>query len=276
MFRINENTININGLKKSYKLMVITDTHFTLFGKDETPARATYAAPRVPHFADHVTGRPPYTCVEEYIDFANNNGFDAVLFAGDIIDFPSKENIDMMRNLLAKLKVPYLYVPGNHDWSYFDNYHTADSIKNELPLFNEFCNGDTSFQKLKIGELTFCGLDNTTDRFREGIYEKVENTLKTEENVIFIQHVPFSSPELVDDTIRVWKRNITLGGEGICNDDSADKMRDLICSYGSSKAVIAGHLHDVVRRDLLCGKVPQLIAEISCYGVATVVYVQGE
>ena len=163
-----------------------------------------------------------------------------------------------------------MYVPGNHDWSYFNNYHTEDSIKNELPLLNEFCRGNTAFQKIKIDELTFVGLDNGMDFYDSSLLGKVEDVLRTEDNVIFLQHVPLSCPELAPDTVRVWRRDICLGGGGIVIGDTADKMRDLICSYPSSKAILAGHLHDVVRCDFLNGKVPQYVSEISCYGKVTV------
>ena len=86
-----------------------------------------------------------------------------VLLTGDIIDFPSPENLAVLDDALAALKVPYVYTPGNHDWSYFDNYQTEDAVRCCRPLLRRFCGGDEDFHVRKVGELTFAALDNSMD-----------------------------------------------------------------------------------------------------------------
>lgn len=262
MFNIENRQLDI-GLSREYRLLQITDTHFTLFGENETKVRAEYATPRIGLFSQFGAVKYSHEWCMEYVKYANENNIDCVLFTGDIIDFPSPENIAMLREVTNALRVPYIFVTGNHDWSYFDNWHTADSRANELPLLNEFSGGNTSFHKIKVGELTVCALDNSDDVFNEDEFAPLEETLRSEENVLIIQHVPFSCPEMVADTVRVWGRNLGLGAEGTVRNGSADRMRKMICSYPSSKAVITGHLHEVVRCDLLEGKVPQFITHIS-------------
>ena len=38
------------------------------------------------------------------------------LLGGDVIDFPSQGNLSFLEKNLEMLEMPYLYVPGNHDW----------------------------------------------------------------------------------------------------------------------------------------------------------------
>ncbi len=59
---------------------------------------------------------------------------DAVLLGGDTIDFPSKANINYLQECLSDLSVPYMYVNGNHDWTYPWEYMTDYGKSEYLPL----------------------------------------------------------------------------------------------------------------------------------------------
>lgn len=264
--------IQIRGLKKRYTFLHITDTHVVCFGKDESITRIEYAKPRKALFSKN--GITPDVRLRAYIDYANSVGVSGVLLTGDIIDFPSPENLDVLKESLAALRVPYIYVAGNHDWSYFDNYQTRDSVLRERPLLRPFCGGDEDFHAMRIGELTFAALDNTMDVYRPGTADRLKEVLDTVENVIILQHAPLYCDTLHADTVKGWKKDITLGGLGIAPDDSAEKIRKLLTSSPSAKAILCGHLH-FSHEDLIDGVLPQYVTPLSSYGDVTLFEISG-
>lgn len=271
--RIQQKRIRIGGLRQQYRFLHVTDLHMTCFGEDETAERADYARPRAAFFSRPQI--PAEKCLAAYVDYANRERLSGVLFTGDILDFPSKENLAQLEQALASLRVPYVFAMGNHDWSYFNDYHTEASVKNELPLFKPFTHGDPSFHTVKIGEITFAAVDNSADCYAPDAEARLSEVLAAEKNVILLQHVPLYAETLHDDTVRDWKRDITLGGrEGICLDETADAIRKTVLRYPSLKAIITGHLH-FTHEDLIDGAVMQYVTGISCYGEAALFEITG-
>lgn len=266
--------IKIEGLEENYRFLHITDMHLACFGTEEEEERAAYARPRAAFFSRPEI--PAEKCLDLFIDYANREKFSGVLFTGDILDFPSKENIAWLRNALASLEVPYVFTVGNHDWSYFNNYHTEDSVKNELPLFAPFTHGDPAFHTVTVGELTFAAVDNSLECYSADTAERLAAVLSEKKNVILLQHIPLYAETLHEDTVRVWSRDICLGGkEGLRPDDTADRVREIVCRYPSLKAIIAGHLH-FFHEDIIDGTVTQYLSQLSCYGEASLFEITGK
>ena len=245
--KIEHNEIRIEGLKNKYTFLHITDTHVVLFGEGETPERAEYEAPRAKAFTRN--GIRPEDNLLQCIEYANAHQLSGVLMTGDIVDCPSPENIAFLESALAKLQVPYVYMLGNHDWNYFNDYMTEYSIAHNRPLFRPFCGGDEDFHVKQIGELTFVALDNSMDDYYPGTVERLKAVLNTAENVIILQHVPLNSPAASAWSIKDWKRDITLGKDGIDYEEeggTTEEIRQLMIASPSVKAIICGHLHHSV------------------------------
>lgn len=264
--------VKLKGLKQSYRFLHITDTHVVRFGEGETEARAEYARPRLVHFSEG--GIAPDERLQSYIKYANEERVSAVLLTGDIIDFPSPENLEILRDALEALEMPYLYVAGNHDWSYFDDYRTEGAILRDRPRLRPFCGGSEDFHTLRIGELTFVALDNSMERYWAGSAERLKEVLEREEHVVVLQHIPLYCDTLHEDTVKKWSQDINLGGEGIVLDGSAEEIRRLLVESPAAEAIICGHLH-FGHEDLLDGALPQYVTNLSSYGEVTVFEISG-
>lgn len=264
--------IKMEGLKESYRFLHITDTHLVCFGQGETRERAEYVRPRQRAFSKD--GILSQEWMQRLLEYANEQQVSAVLFTGDIIDFPSPENLLALKNALETLTVPYIYVPGNHDWSYFDNYHTEDSVLQERPLLRPFCQGSEDFHTLSVGEVTFVALDNSMDRYRPGTESRLKEALEDKDCVIALQHVPFYCDTLHEDTVRVWKLDVNLGGKGIVRDESADRICRLLVDSPAVRAVFCGHLH-FDHEDLVEGVLPQYVTTLGCGGDAVLFEISG-
>ena len=278
---IREFTLHIPGLKSRYRFLHITDSHLLLYDeKTQTPERNDYYAPRVEMFMHR--GRTTTEYFEALWAYAlahqeegDPQKLDGVLLTGDIIDFPSPENLAFLRSQLAKLSIPYVYVMGNHDWSYFDDYHTPYSMVAERPLLNEFSAGNVHVHKVKIGELTFVAVDDTLDMYEEGVEQALSEALKGEAHVLLMQHIPLYIPSLHEDTVKKWKSDLNLGGGDVDRSDNWRNVKNTILAENSPvRALITGHLH-FWHEDSLEGKIPQFVTALAACGNASIFTIEG-
>lgn len=116
-------TIEISGLSKEYKFLYITDAHLILLDGTENENVKEYAMERMAGFA-HDNAFPIEEQFEMWLSEAEKEQVDTVLLGGDTIDFPSDANINYLDEHLSALKIPYMYTPGNHDWTYPWEYMT--------------------------------------------------------------------------------------------------------------------------------------------------------
>lgn len=273
MLNIDREEIIIPGLSRTYRFLHISDAHITLYDETETPARAEYAAPRVKMFAaDGIGAEKRFDAFCEYIK-EHQKELDGVLFTGDIIDFPSKPNIEFMRQRLKEIPVPYVFCLGNHDWSYFDDDHTPHAKVVNRPLFAEWTNGNTFIHKKRIGELTFIAVDNTDGVYEPGVPEALGEMLENEKNVLLLQHDPLYADTLHEDTKTYWH-----GGDGSVAQAKLEPniiVRKMITAENSPvRALITGHKH-FHHKDMLENGLPQFIVANANNGGATIYEIKG-
>ena len=262
--KIHKKELKIEGLRENYRYLQITDTHA---GRESLTRHGISAADRL----------------AEYMEYANEEGLTGVLLTGDIIDNPSEKNRKLLRSLLDTLTMPYLYIPGNHDWAFSDNYHTDSSIKEQWPLLAPFCGGEEIFQKKRIGEITWIGIDNSIDMYWQGTAEHLKKALReaADEKVILLQHIPFLCGTLAEASMHRWGKVLTLGGNlperGSCQETAPDKIEDIrgiICGADNIKALICGHLH-LDHMDMLTERLPQYVSTEGCFGEAALFEIHG-
>ena len=264
--KISHKKVQIEGLKNTYTFLHITDLHLVCISEDETMARIEHAKARKESF--RVNGITSDMWLEKLMKYANDRKVDAVLLTGDILDFPSPEAIMTLKQALETLEMPYVYIIGNHDWSYLDDYHTEASIKRDRPLLRTLSAGNEEFHTVKVGEVTFVAVDNSTDAYSREMISWLEETLAREENVILLQHIPLYCDTLHEDSAAFWGEDLTLGKGAVAPDDSADLVKDILLGEPAVKAVICGHLH-FEHKDLVGGILPQYITALSAHGNAT-------
>lgn len=257
---------SVPGLKKAHRILHVTDLHISFSDETSCEERVKHAAWRTEYFSiDGIVAMQRFEAIRQYI-IDHQHELDGVIFTGDIIDAPYDTNIAFLEKWFAELPVPYVYAMGNHDWTYMDDYQTPHAMIAERPKFHKLCGGNAFVQKKKIGELTFIALDDTQSCYEDGVAETLADALQGESNVFLMQHVPLYSPTLHKDTVDVWKKDLTVGGEGVCKNDNWKKIMELITAENSPvQGMIAGHLH-FWHEDLLGEKVTQYITAYSTRG----------
>ncbi|MBO5071112.1 MAG: metallophosphoesterase [Roseburia sp.] len=276
MLSIDTEELTIPGIKKKYQFLHISDLHVIVPDEDESVARIEYELPRISNCfsRDAINPLERMQAFCSYIN-ANKKELDGVFFTGDIIDCPFMASIQYIKETLESLPIPYMYVLGNHDWQHFDNVGTDDSVKNNHPLFDVFCNGNAYFQKKQIGELTLIGVDNTRDCYFDTVADALEAEISGNEHVILLQHVPFYSPTLVDDCKLFWSGHaFYIGNDGDARNNNIRILNRITAEDSSVRALITGHLH-FHHKDMLKNKIPQYITKESSCGGATLYKIHG-
>jgi predicted MPP superfamily phosphohydrolase len=242
--------ITVSGLKKSYRILHLTDVHIIHSSEadDDTiinygvhsgkPLISRFGKRRVPIFTkDGIEAKAMFS---ELCDFlkANPDFVDAVILTGDVLDFYTDAAVDFVCENLKKLPMPYMFTMGNHD-----SIFSTHSDKEVKEIFDSLCGGDTEIQKLKLGELTFIGADNNHYSYNSSTVDKIKEATMGEENVIICQHVPLHSDSLAKAYEAVGHPNLAIGN----NPEKADNYKaimEIVCAESSPvKAFLCGDSH---------------------------------
>ncbi|MBE6700577.1 MAG: hypothetical protein E7582_01625 [Ruminococcaceae bacterium] len=247
-----EKTIKREGIEKNLRLLHVTDAHLVLWderddkkiiqgGAHKGKRVSDWAAARYERFTiDSVPSCEKFATLCDWIR-DNAKDFDAVFFTGDILDFYTDKAVEFLEEQLAKLPIPYIYTPGNHDFIF-----SCTPVEVVRQRFEKICGGSTYLQKLKVGDVAIIGLDDTRNFYEEQTLVYLKEALKGEKHVILTQHVPLSTKELHEEYINGRHgRDLSLGGEGICLNDSWKTVLDLINAPDSPVfAMICGDKHN--------------------------------
>ena len=237
MLTLLETTVSL-GLAKPLTVCQITDLHLIYADERDSTYQRDHAESRKQYFAN------AHNIAEEIRVYLLENKPDLLIMTGDILDFPTESNLDALRTFLSTLPCPYLYIPGNHDWTFPQDYQSDAQYKNNLSRFGEWTGGTTDFQMLEMGGIAFIGVDDSRfDRVTEKQTEKLEAALTSCRMrgipAVVCVHVPICSEALAPRATSVWKAPVMLGQ---ANTDSATKrFCELTAAFAS--AVIAGHVH---------------------------------
>ena len=217
----------------------------------------------------------------EWMQYANEMGVDAVLLGGDIIDTPSRANLQWLEEKLSQLKMPYLYVPGNHDWNYPWEYMTEVGRETYLPLLEPFMQGNTAVQSLDFGEFAVLGIDDSSGQVDREVLSEYEQLLAQGRPVIVAAHVPFSTQSVLGRAKEAWDSPVVSGAGaygGIYPDEYSEEfIKKITVADSPVELILAGHVH-FYDRDFVWGEkeVLQLVGGAGYQGTAIWINITGE
>ena len=244
--KITEETVYIEGLEGEYSFLFLTDIHAVIQDEKAPEQEQQYAEQRYGMFVNE-EGISSAEQFPAWIAYANEMDVDAVLLGGDIIDSPSDANVEWLQKQLAELEMPYLYVPGNHDWTYPWEYMTDYGKENYLAELAPVMQGNTAIQSMEIGELLFVGIDNSPGQVNPDAISGYEEFLTQNKAVIIVNHVPYFTETLLPKAVEAWEGSTVIGNEedgGIGPNETSQRFLELTIAEGSPvKLVLAGHVH---------------------------------
>ncbi len=276
---ITEETVRLKGIEGEYTLLFLTDTHAIVQSQGASEQEAANEEARYPTFFNE-EGVPSAEQFPEWVRYANENGVDAVLLGGDIIDTPSEANLRWLEEQLGQLDMPYLYVNGNHDWTYPWEYMTEAGKEAYLPLLEPFMQDNTVIHSLDFGEFTVVGIDDSPGQVEVGVFPAYEEILAEGRPVIVLAHVPFMTQSVLGKAREAWSSPVVIGagnyGGIYPNEDSERFVSRTTAASSPVELVLAGHVH-FYDRDVIEGEkqVLQLVGGAGFRGEAILIHITG-
>lgn len=268
-------TVPVKGLKREFRILHFTDLHACALDEAEKaamePVRRDYIPPRQGLFGG---GRlyPSEAALPALMGYGEEISADLVLMTGDIIDFPSEANLTLLKTCVDACKVPVLYITGNHDWSYADDYHTENAAATYLTRVDAISGAADHAAVYEDDNVLVCAVDSSPDRIRKETLEAYLTAARRAKAygkaLILALHVPVHAETLVEDTVRVWRQELTIGeGAFGANDPATMTFYNAVAveSDLAPDVVIAGHVH-FDHEDLFPNGTPQYITDIACDG----------
>ena len=208
---IAEEKIYIPDISGEYTFLYVTDTHMIVPDVEDSEEVTEHFASRFEEFKN-AEGVPSAEQFGAWIAYANAQEADAFLLGGDAIDYPSESNLKHLKENLDKLKMPYLYTVGNHDWTYPWDYMTEQGKANYLPLLAPYMQENTAIHALELEELILVSVDNSTNQIAPEAMEEYKRILQKGKPVIVMLHVPLLTQSVLTKAKEVWSSPVVLGG----------------------------------------------------------------
>ena len=273
-------TVPLKGLSKDFKILHFTDLHACALDDVEKASMPDYRRDYIPPRVWLFGGGRPYpseAALPALLRYGEELAADLVLMTGDILDFPSEANLSLLEACIRDCSVPVLYVTGNHDWSFADDYHTAAARARYLTRVESISRSRDGLCYFENDSLLICAIDDSCDSVRPETLEAYRTAAarakESGKALILAMHVPLHAETLVEDTVRVWRQELTVGEGAFGSDDPATMAFFNAVAKDTAlapDAVIAGHLH-FDHEDQLENGVPQYVTDIACDGHCRVI-----
>ena len=272
--------VKIKGLNHDYTFFHITDLHMcelTSHETDEMPVERRANIQERRNFFTHAW-EGAAALWKDYMTRAQAEGTDLLLLTGDIIDFPSDANVKALKNGIKNSGIPTLYVVGNHDWSFADDYHTPHAAEVHHPKFAEICYGDSNISWVEYEDLIVCAVDDSRDRVLKETVDQFFSLYERGKPIILMMHVPLYVESMEEDCFASWHNLLMMGGKAFNEDDPQVKRfyEAVALDPGTPvKLVVTGHLH-FHHEDILPNGVPQIVTDKGYTGGCRVIRVRGD
>ncbi len=261
--------IVLPGAQREYTLYFLTDLHMTLPDPSASSEENEYITKRLTEFT-----APDGTTPEEtwgfWLSYVEEQQADGLLLGGDIIDCPSGANLDLLKNTLGTFSVPYIYTPGNHDWTYPWEYMTEKGRTDYLEKLSPYMDDNPDFHVLEYDDFVIAAVNNSSNQIPESVLEPYRALLAQSKPVLLLLHVPLFTQSVLEKAKEAWSSPVVLGAGnygGIYPNSSSEEFLQLTFAEDSPVfAVAAGHVHFTDFSETEGGKaIPQITADAGCH-----------
>ncbi len=277
---VREEYLVIEGLEKEYELLFITDTHVIISSPEDSEQILANAAERMPLFYDGA-GVSAAEQFPHWMEYANEREVDAVLFGGDIIDYPSPSNVQFLNENVSLLEMPFLYTLGNHDWTYPWEYMTEKAKTEYISALQPMITGDGIVQVMDMGDFLIVSVDNSSGQINPEALERYMEILEQGKPVIVMLHVPYVTDPLLAKANDLWNTPVAIGAGnygGIYPSEESMAFIEATTAEDSPViAVLAGHVH-FYNKDYIDGEKPviQIVGNAGFVRSGIVLHITGD
>lgn len=277
---VREEYLVIEGLEKEYELLFLTDTHVIVQSEEDDAQVTANADGRYPVFMD-AAGVSSAEQFPYWMEYANEREVDAVLFGGDIIDYPASSNIEFLNENVSKLDMPYLYTLGNHDWTYPWEYMTDKAKQEYIPMLQPVIAENGTIEIMDMEDFLVVSVDNSSGQVHPDALEQYLQVLEQGKPVIVLVHVPFMTQSVLGKAKEVWDSPVVIGAGnygGIYPSEESTAFIEATTAEDSPViAILAGHVH-FYDKDYIDGEKPviQIVGNAGFVRSGIVLHITGD
>lgn len=241
------------GATKPFSLLHISDTHFTEAYAHEDPRRLKLKEIRTQTF-----GGRQEEALRDSLDWARQN-VDFVLHTGDLIDWQSQANFDLVKKYFGDTLFGAL---GNHEYSrymWLEKEGKNEAYKEETRAWvSSAYPFDLSVASKVVNGVNFVTMDDVYGYVTPQQVERFRAEVRKGLPIILCLHVPLYTPGIWRAKNKFWRLNGQKFTSAAVPDPAGDYQvqvsdpvtRDFIAYLKTEKqlkAILAGHLHITVQ-----------------------------
>lgn len=271
---IQEETIDVPGLSGEHRLFFIADSHISLCDDRDKELMEKAALRGMGFAADGIQSHDRFAAIIDKVTEADG---DVVILGGDIIDSAMYASIDYVDNQLEKLDMPYMFLMGNHDFEYGDEYFSEKAYSEYLPRLSKM-RTDTSYQVMELEDLIYFTADDNNNQISRETLDAYKKEAAKGKPVVLSVHVPIEpvtgDMSLVNACIEAWggtadnKSKVTMGINGCVPNEVTQEFLDMVLAEDSPVVlVLAGHIH-FYHKDMLNDRIVQIVTGAALNGDA--------
>lgn len=244
-FQVKEYLIPLQGLDEEVQIFHMSDLHLIVTDENSTEEWKAFAAKQrdawkgvrlsfaklygdscdEPHLIQ------PEEAWAKYVSLVNEKKPHGFLMTGDMLNDFSTETIDFLGDGLKDVRIPWMWVRGNHEVNNDEAY---------LPYV-----GEAPVQLLRMGKLSLLGIDNARKKIPRQLGEAVKAVARQEAedgNVpVLAMHIPVKTPYNTAETA-IFNPYFLLGGDDV-DEESQEFLAYLQEPSCPIRGLLCGHVH---------------------------------
>jgi hypothetical protein len=278
--------IKCKDIGENVKVIHISDSHLSILnnGISEMPeytGRMDRAFKSPKHYLTGIEGTREKH-FDSILEEAKKKNAELLILTGDIVNNPTKANVEYVKKKLDECGIEYIYTAGNHDWHFEGMPGKAQDqhdewVSNRLkPLYN---GNNPQFYSKIIKNVNFVCIDNSTYQVNEEQVNFFREQARKDIPIILCMHIPIYQPQASllpsvvtmgdprwgaksDKNYQTEKREPWLESGNL---RATCEFLIEILSCRNLLAVLAGHIH-IARQDRISVSAYQYLSKASFSG----------
>ena len=231
-------SVKIPNLSRTYHFLHLSDAHVAYALPEESEENKAHAQKQTKRW--QCADIPPVELFQTMLAEAQEEELDAILMAGDCIDYYSPGTVAFMQKHLPASKIEVLYAFGNHEGCRYSDGPTFlphEPYRDLAPVMM----GTPDFWVRDFGEFLIVGLDDSTQTVSWEQVEKLKAQIARNMPIILLIHIPLRTIAIEPSVMEMWGTSFMVGTEE--DPDSTKAFCNLVTESENVVAVLAGHLH---------------------------------
>ena len=237
----------IPGMEENVKLVFFSDLHIVTDSMEIPETEKENVNGRI-LWASNAQGVTAAEQWGQWPEFLNQTGADYILFGGDMVDFASNTNLEVMKEGFDRITIPYLYIRADHDYlpTYLEGVSEYDGKERQATVCSY-----KDVESVEYPDFIIVGWNNSTSNLTgEGLAE-IKRLAEKGKPMILLTHVPvepLNDPSLEAASRAIFQDRSLIWGYSESayykpNAETSELLNMIYAEDSPFVEILSGHLH---------------------------------